>query len=430
MPRALAILVFLNLMGEDTGTYGGLVTTPLAYVDALLFQPSPLKFPLSTYALVVVLVALGGAGAAPRMRARPMVKALLVSVATIVLWIAIGAVRGGRVDQSGFQTFPFLNGVVLAFALMAAARTPAHHSLLLKAIVAAATFRAAMGVGLYVFVVRKMRWNEAPEFLTAHQDSVLFVTALIILITGALERATPGARRAAWILVPLILAGIQVNNRRLAWVSLLFGLVAAFAAYPPGRIKRRIVRAAMCVAPVVLIYMAVGWGRPESVFKPLRSLSSVGSRDDSSTRSRDNENDGLIFTLAANGALGTGFGHEYIETDTSLSARNFAQYRYIPHNSVLGLLAFTGALGIAGILLPLPISVFLNARTARAARAPPERVAAVTGVAAIAICLNQMYGDMGFGSRTTVTVLAIAFAAAGRLSTWTGAWPGGPRKIQ
>ncbi|MFS8071584.1 MAG: hypothetical protein ACMG6S_34885, partial [Byssovorax sp.] len=41
----------------------------------------------------------------------------------------------------------------------------------------------------------------------------------------------------------------------------------------------------------------------------------------------------------------------------------------------------------------------------------------------VAICLNQMYGDMGLFSRTTLTILATALATSGRLSAWSGAWP-------
>ena len=35
---------------------------------------------------------------------------------------------------------------------------------------------------------------------------------------------------------------------------------------------------------------------------------------------------------------------------------------YVPHNSILGLLAYTGILGFAGYWLAFPTAVFLNAR--------------------------------------------------------------------
>jgi hypothetical protein len=102
----------------------------------------------------------------------------------------------------------------------------------------------------------------------------------------------------------------------------------------------------------------------------------------------------------------------------------YTQYRYIPHNSVLALLAFTGFGGFIGVFMPIVLAAFFNARTCRASTIPVVRVASVVGVAEIAVCLIQMYGDMGFISVTTLTILATAIATAGRLSAWTGAWPG------
>jgi hypothetical protein len=427
MPRVLAILVFLMLAPENSMTYSGLMRRPLGKVEELLFHSSFLKVPLWTYAQILAVLVLG-MGRWPRQRARPMDLSILASIACIALWIALGLARGAGLQDCGFQTLACLNGLVLALVIMAVMRTPRHYGMILTAIVAAATYRAVMAIGVFVFIVRSLPPDQVPECLTDNDDSALFVTGLVIVLASAVERATKGARRLAWCLTPILLTAIHVNNRRLAWVSLVTALAAAYAAMLPGAGKRLVRRTAAGTIPILALYVAVGWGRPEPVFKPLAAFSSMSSRENLSTRSRDNENDGLVFTLGQNNAaLGTGFGQEYVETDTSLSARGFPQYRLAPHNSVLGLLTFTGILGFIGILLPLPVAVFLNTRTCRTAVEPIARVAGIVGVAAVAICMNQMYGSMGFGSRTTLTILATAFATAGRLAAWSGAWPAGTR---
>ena len=419
MPRALAVIVFLILTIDS-----GLVHTPLIYVSDLLFSPSALKLPLWTYAQIGILLAAGGLGKKPHLRAKPLDRALLVSVLCFALWTMLGAFRHGDLYQAGFQTFEFLSAVLLTFVIMAVMRTPGDYTLLLKAVLAASVYRAGVAIIAYVFIARYLPWDKIPDCMTSHHDSALFVAGIAILVAGAIEQPTPRARRVAWILLPVLLVAVQVNNRRLAWVNLVGALAALFATLPGGQAARRVRRVLIRAAPVILLYVAVGWGRPEPIFKPLQAFASVTSRDDLSTRSRDNENDGLVFTLASNGLLGTGFGKEYIETDTTLSARAFTQYRYIPHNSLLALLAFTGIGGFTGIFLPIALSVFLNGRVCRAPNVPPAvRVAAAVGVAEVALCLNQMYGDMGFFSRTTLTILATALATAGRLSAWSGAWP-------
>jgi hypothetical protein len=423
MPKALAVIVFLLLTSEDAEAYSGLLVTPFNWTEQLFFGASFLKLPLWTYGQLILLLVLGGKGAAPRLRARPMDRALLASVACVGLWGALGAVRGGNLQQAGFQMFCFLNALVLAFLLLAVMRTPEHYALLLKAIVAAAVHRSVMALGFYLFVVRDLPWNKVPGYMTSHQDSVLFVTGLVILIANAVERATKNARGLLASLAPIIILAIQVNNRRLAWLSLVSALAVGYAMIPASPRKRRINRLIAATIPVVALYVAVGWGRPEGIFKPLASFATVSSEKDASTKSRDNENEGLIYTFAQGKALGSGWGWEYIETNMTLSARDFLQYRYIPHNSLLAILAFTGLLGFAGILMPVPISVYLNTRTYRTASAPVVRVVAMVSVAEAAICLNQIYGDMGFFSRTTLTILVTGFAAAGRLSVWSGAWP-------
>jgi hypothetical protein len=426
IPRILAVILFLSLSCQDPE----LIETPLRTIDDLLFTTVWFKLPLWTCAQIVILAVMSGTGRAPRLRAKPMDRALIISLISMALWYVIGVTRGGVGMDATFQMFTYLNAILFAFTLMALLKTPEDFAPLLDAIVAAAAYRSLLAIFLYVFVAPGVPPDKLPNSMTGHHDSALFVTGLVIVLAGAIGRVTPGAWRRVWLLAPLFLVAMQVNNRRLAWVSLVGGLLAMYAAVPASRDQRRFTRVAARVVPVIALYVCIGWGRPEPMFKPLAAFASVSSAEDLSTKSRDNENEGLIYTLSQSGylgALGTGLGIPYIETDSSLSARSFLQYRIIPHNSILGLLAFTGWLGFAGILLPIPISVFLNARTCRAAAKPAARLSAVVGVAQVAIVLNQLYGDMGMISRTTLTILATAFAAAGRLSAWSGAWPGRAR---
>ena len=60
------------------------------------------------------------------------------------------------------------------------------------------------------------------------------------------------------------------------------------------------------------------------------------------SETRNIENYNLIMTLKSNPILGSGWGHEYEEVSVAYSIKEFfEQYRYIPHNSLVGLVAFT-----------------------------------------------------------------------------------------
>ena len=164
---------------------------------------------------------------------------------------------------------------------------------MLKAIVYAALYRATMGLAFYAFVARSL--PDRPAVMTNHEDTVLFVTAILILLSEAVELRTRKAIRNLVLAAPLIMAAVQVNNRRIAWACLAAGIFVLYLLLPAkGRVTRRINRALLVLAPVLVTYVIVGWGRPGKLFKPLASLSSMmgGGKVEESTKARDIENSG------------------------------------------------------------------------------------------------------------------------------------------
>jgi hypothetical protein len=209
-------------------------------------------------------------------------------------------------------------------------------------------------------------------------------------------------------------------------VSLAMGIAILYFLLPKGRSKRAIDRVGKIVGPIVLAYVIVGWGRASPIFLPLRSLSSVSTQEDASTLARNAENLGLIATASyASFLTGTGWGRPYVYLTLKYDISGaFELWKYIPHNSILGLLAFTGILGFAGFWLALPTSVFLNARVARLAQDPRLRSIGLVGAAQLIVSCNQLYGDMGLFSLDAMYVIAVSYAIALRLPVMAGVWDG------
>jgi hypothetical protein len=395
-------------------------------VDLLLFQQSPLKLPLFFFIQVGMLVAAAASAGAKGMRAAPMDKALTVSLVSVAIWTILGAMRGGKPWMAGWQLYTFVSAMLFAKLLIATMRTPKHFETLGKVIMAAALYRSVMAITFWFFFVHNVIYKDGPPpYMTTHDDTVLFVTGLVLALNNAMIRRTSKAIRFALFAAALIMPAIQFNNRRLAWASLAFALVLIYAMLPSGKVKRRINWSLVLLSPVLVAYVAIGWGRPEGIFKPLRSFSTMTTNEDSSTLARNAENKGLLATLTRGSWIsGTGWGQEYVEIDSSFSiARFYKEWRYVPHNSVIGTLAFTGVLGFSCLWLVFPVSIFLNSRTWRVAKTPTERIASLTAMTQVVICTNQMFGDMGLQSPTTLFMAASSFAVAGRLSVWSGAWP-------
>lgn len=423
--RIIYLLVWLALTAEIDGEiFSGKWSTPLTAVGTAIFKPLPgIKFPVWDIVLLVALVLALGEKGASKNRAKPVVKSMKVALLSILgLWIW-GVVTGGDVRQTMWQIHSFVIAVVLAFAVSATCRTPKSIETLGKVVLSAAVYRAFVLIVFYETIAKGL--DPPLQVMTTHSDTVLFVTGMLIAIANAIER-----RRLTsflWMIaacIPLALA-IKWNNRRLGWLSLMVGLAVFYYVLPRTRFKRRLNWAMVAAIPLFCMYVAAGWGRTESVFKPVASISTMfGKHEDTSSEMRDIENYNLIETLRSNPILGTGWGHEYKEISVAISIKEiFEQYRFIPHNSVLGLLAFTGLIGFVTSWQLFVVASFFLAISVRAAKSGSVRVASIVGITAITSCILQMWGDMGWNALSADVIMAVAIGVATRAPVLSGTWP-------
>src|SRR6185503_20244340 len=89
----------------------------------------------------------------------------------------------------------------------------------------------------------------------------------------------------------------------------------------------------------------------------------------------------------------------------------------------LGLLAYAGYIGFAGLWFIVPLGIFFAARTYRFSIAPRDRVAALTAVAVLVSYCVHCYGDMALGTWTSVFSVAAVLALMAKQAVATGAWP-------
>ncbi|HEY5958746.1 MAG TPA: O-antigen ligase family protein [Polyangiaceae bacterium] len=413
MKRVLFILIFLAILPESEFEFGQF-WTPLRIATEIL-EWRGLKLPV--FDICIILLSLSSRRVRLG-RNRAMEKALWLSCGAMLVWSLWGVAHGGSAYQIQFQLYGRIFNLIVSFALAKMLTTRDDFYALGKVVFAAAMYRAGLCIVKYLATV--LPGGEPPFVCTTHEDSVLFVTGIVIIIVYLIERRGKMSKAAIVgfaLAILAILTAIQFNNRRLAWVSLVASLLLIYFFLPKSEIKTRINRRLLILAPVVALYVIVGTGRPEKIFAPLKSLSSVNDSTDASTKSRDAENMGLLVTLMPNPFMGTGWGKEYIEVDATYSAGAsiFVQYKYMPHNSVLALLAFTGCLGFASHWAMLPLCVFLNGRAHRLATNPRTRMIAMFSVCEMVIFINQAWGDLGFFAKVPQLMMAMAVASAIRI---------------
>jgi O-antigen ligase len=106
----------------------------------------------------------------------------------------------------------------------------------------------------------------------------------------------------------------------------------------------------------------------------------------------------------------------------ALPAVDYELEKYLPHNSILGLMSSGGLLGYAAMTLLWVVGAFFAMRAYYAATSPIDRTAAIVSFGVVLVYLIQCWGDLGLGAPQGVFLVAAALAVAGKLAVATGAW--------
>lgn len=427
--------VFLVLAGEQRGDADSRWQSPFAVVGWLLRNNLNLTIPIDALRFTgidVVLLYLGliavwrrsvrstlDRGVIPP--PRPLTRVALVSLGVLLLLSAYGVARGGSAQQVLWQIHQLLLLPLLYLLFSVSLRDREDLLACGKVIVAAALVKAAMavwirhstGLGLEVMLTA-----------TSHSDSGLFCAAFTLLVIAVFEKTSRKHVQLCLLLLPPLAWGMIANNRRLAWVEVAMVLILLLVSRRSPA-KRLVLRSLVVLTPLALLYVAAGWSSGAAVFAPVGTVRSiVDSKADRSTATRDIENFNLLDTARTNNPLlGTGFGHQYVEAVKMDDISDlFPQYKYIPHNSILGLWAFTGILGFTLLFWPIVAGVYFAVRTYRHSKDWLVRTGAFSSLAIVLVYLVQCYGDMGLVCWVGTFLVALALSLAGKLAVGSGAW--------
>jgi len=351
-------------------------------------------------------------------------RALLVFLCTIAGLAALGIARGGGTEWAFRQTIHLLQLSLVAMLFLYALRIPDDLAAVGTAFVAAAVARSLLVFYVYFGVCMPAGITKLPgkpEWCTNHSDTVLFVSALMILISHALEQRNRKVILRSLGLGAVILLGIILNNRRLAFVSLSAAPLAMYFALRPSKRKRRVTIALAVLVPLLVGYVLVGSeiNSPSPLLKPAKLVVSVMDQKDASSQSREIENENLVFTLSKAPLVPTGFGHEYQYSPNNPPVDLgylFGNYLLIAHNGVLWIWSLAGVVGFSLLWFLYPLAGTFALRSYRSASSHLERSAALASFAIVVVVIVQIWGDQGFNSYMTLLTFAVAFAVAARLA--------------
>ena len=426
----LFALLLVAWIGEapiehDTALYSGLWRSALA-VFGPLFTPLPL-ISLTPWQILLIAIAPFCLGTASRRQhAHEMDRAILISITCIAVTFLWGMLRGGSAYFAYYQVWRFLAALLVAYILMSVVRAPRDLYALGRIFVFAALIRATLCIYFY-WAHLHGKVSPLPQYVTSHDDSLLFVAATLIVSSWAALKGGKATWTVAALVVPYLFYAMVLNDRRIAWVELVLAMPLVYVLIGAGPMRAQVNKWLVRTAPLLLIYVIVGWGREGAIFAPLQALGSAGSNYDPSSLTRQEEVRNLLYTLTSSGnpLLGTGWGLPYIKKESIWSnySADWILYLYTPHNSLLGLAVFAGLLGIVGIWGVIPIAAYLAARGYRGSTEPIPRTAALVAIGSLVAYSVHCYGDIGLQSLAGCVLVGAALGAAGKIAAWSEALP-------
>lgn len=403
----------------------GLWSTPLDLVGGLIYNNLPIKLAFADLIIILLvlraamIVALGDGvrGAGTRMPPRPFAQACVAAITAVGAMSVYGLARGGDFRQILWQIRVPTLLACLALAASVAA-TPLGIRRFRNAVLFAGMVKVVLGAYFYYVILPGIPNPGEVLYVTIHSDSVLWSSGLAMLIAEWFEQRTVGSRRRLIVFGIPLLFGMAINNRRTVWVA-VGASVLFIAAVATPHVKRQLARLFAVGWPLIFAYVIVGLtaGGNSAIFKPVSMTESVLFQTDASSSSRDVENINLLFTNKLSRGIGSGFGHEYVELVPSVNlSAVFEQYRFIPHNSFLGLWAFMGIAGASAFFLLPTLGIFYATWARRRSAIPWVRATAAWSVCIVIAWLIQAWSDIGVQDWATMVLCGFALGIGASLA--------------
>jgi len=431
----MLVLMFFALVLENPSEQpgAGQFQTPFAYIGALMLAHFKLTVgwgPIGGMDLMLMaaiaayfLQRRSGGNGVPT--PRPMIRLAHATYATIAFTLLIGKMRGGEMQWAVWQMDRVMYLPTVFLLCQAAFSGPKDYLAVGKVALSASLVRAAQAMLVRAVVtttVNPETGENSLPYATTHNDSMLFAVGSVILVSLLLERAGKKTSRLAMWGLPVLIGGMLANNRRMVWVEIILVFFTLYMITETNAFKRKLNKLLLASLPLLIGYIAAGWGSGSGIFKPVKVIrSAVDSSADTSTAWRDLENFNLVFTLRNFPLTGVGYGNGFWEM-WPMPAVDYTLERYVPHDSILGIYCYGGYVGFLGITSLWVGGIYFAIRAYHNCKEPMQRAGALACFGAVLVYYLQCFGDMGLGSWTGVYLVGPALAIASKLTVLSGAW--------
>jgi hypothetical protein len=304
---------------------------------------SPLELLLIATALTTVVAAL--VGRRP-MRQGQLWLPLLVFLLLVGASLAFGVARGGNLNIALWETRSLFVAGLVALLVPTLLTERGHVTHVLNLLLIAVVLLTLDTIYRRFALVDTGKMGLSIEWAFEHETPVLMNFAVVLLVARLVWPASARARLAA-LLIPVIIYGQMLTERRAGWVCLDIGL--ALIVIFVFRLRRKMFY--FLILPLLLVYvgyLGVFWNADGPIAEPARAVRSINDpegRDVDSNLYRLMERLNIRENIHAQPVTGLGFGQQYIFYYPMADLSWWPFWHYIPHNGLLFLWMKMGPVG-------------------------------------------------------------------------------------
>lgn len=250
------------------------------------------------------------------------------------------------------------------------------------------------------------------EAVTSHEDVVFFDLVLVLALGAAALLGRSRGTYAIFAAVPPVIVAELLNQRRVAFVALIAGVVASSIALAAVR-RRTTLRIIGPLLGIFVVYGAAFWNSEGTLAQPIRAVKGIVSPETQSERDRlsnawrDIENANIAFTLRELPVTGVGLGQEYLFQREPPQLTNFSYWRYMTHNAIFWVWLKAGIAGFAAFWLLVGQAVVACGRLIRKARSPELALGALIPLTLTVAQVAFSAVDLGLTYSRNMIVLGI-----------------------
>jgi len=351
-------------------------------------------------------------------RPNPLMWPIIAFSAALVMWLALGMLRGGSATVALWELRALAYFCLLAILVPQILQNRSDVQLVMWTAVLAITFKAFQGFYNYAVILKGDL--SGVQAITGHEDALFFGVLIVMLLGLAAYRASKGKLALLLLSAPIIGFTFVATDRRAAYVALALGIVVLAVMLLTDKSKRSLVAAVgIPLLITTVLVLGAGWNSEGAIGKPARAIKSItnpaSTEDKQSNQYRKVEEFNLIMTIKQSPLVGIGFGRPY-QMAGKLDKIDFSLAAYIPHNEIFWLWAKMGTIGFAvfwamgGFILAYAVSVF------RTMRDPYYKIIAATVGALVVMQMTVSYADLQLTFPRNMVLLGVMVGVLARLA--------------